>query len=121
MSRLRCRTRHIDRPGTGHRPEGGRAADQVGDLRAPDLIFAREAIDVGARAADQQAFHDGRPMPGVGHVPRQIFARLAAAEHEDVKPFRLRHEALLALRGVRRCRGLRLGVGHPMVPWIPRW
>jgi hypothetical protein len=31
--------------------------------------------------------------------------RDAAAEHEDVKPFRLSHNALLALRVVRRCHG----------------
>jgi hypothetical protein len=34
-------------------------------------------------------------MPGVGHVPRQIFARLAAAEDENVKRFRLSHDDLL--------------------------
>jgi hypothetical protein len=107
--------RHIDRPGSGYRPERRRAADQIGDLGAPDLVLAREAIGVGARAADQLAFHDGRPISGVGQVPGQMFARLATAEDEHVKPFRLSHEALLARRVVRRCRGLRTGVGHPMV------
>jgi hypothetical protein len=57
----------------------------------------------------------------VGHVPRQIFARLATAENENVKLFRLRHDILLALRVVRRCRVLRMGVGYPMVPWISHW
>jgi hypothetical protein len=70
--------------------------DQVGDLGTPDLVFARETVDVGARAADPVAFHDGRPLPGVGHVPGQIFARLATAEDENVHPFRLSHDTLLA-------------------------
>jgi hypothetical protein len=35
-------------------------------------------------------------MPGVGHVPGQIFACLAAAEDENVHPFRLSHDDLLA-------------------------
>ena len=37
-----------------------------------------------------------RPMPVVGHVPRQICARLATAEDEHVHPFRLNHDTLLA-------------------------
>jgi hypothetical protein len=56
-----------------------------GDLGAPDLDFAREAIDVGARAANQLAFHDGCTISGVGHVLGQLIARCAAAENEDVK------------------------------------
>ena len=88
--------RHLDRPWTGHHPELGRVAHQIGDFGAPDLVFARETVDVRARAADPLAFHDGRPMPGVGHVPRQIFAPLATAEDENVNPFRLSHDHLLA-------------------------
>jgi hypothetical protein len=35
-------------------------------------------------------------MPGVGHVPGQIFTRLATTEDEYVHPFRLSHDDLLA-------------------------
>jgi hypothetical protein len=108
---------HVDRSGTGHRPERGRAVDQVGDLRAPDFVLARETVGVWARAPNQLAFHDGRTMSGLCHVPGQIFARLATAENDDVIRFRLSHGDLLALRVVRRCRVLRMGMGHPMVPW----
>jgi hypothetical protein len=97
IARLRLQhARHIDRSWTDHHPERGRAVHQLGDLRAPDLVFARETVDVRARAADPLAFHDGRPLRGVGHVPRQVFARLATAEDENVYSFRLSHDDLLA-------------------------
>jgi hypothetical protein len=67
------------------------------------------------------AFHDGRMISGMGHVPGQIFARCAAAEYEDVRLFRLSHDALLARGVVSLCRVLRMRVGHPMAPWVPRW
>jgi hypothetical protein len=51
------------------------------------LVFAREAIDVRARAADPLAFHGGRPLPGLGQMPRQICARLATAEDEHIHSF----------------------------------
>jgi hypothetical protein len=45
-----------------------------------------------------------------------------AAAHEHFTLCWLSHEAFLALRVVRPCRMLRLGVGQPMGPWSPhRW
>jgi len=93
-----CASAHAPyRPNRGRllsrtRPRGG----QVGDLGAPELVFARKAMDVKARAADPLAFHDGRPMPRVGHVPGQIVARLATTEDEHVHTLRLRRDDLLA-------------------------
>ncbi len=88
--------RHVDRRGAGHRPELCRAADQRGHLGAPDLVLAREAVDVGARAADVAALHHGRAPTGLGQVPGQVLARRAAAEDEDVEPFG-RHAGLLVI------------------------
>lgn len=68
------------------------------------------------------ACHDGRTLSGVVHGLYQRCARCATAEHEHFTLYRLRHDALRALRMVSLCRVLRLGAGHPMRPWLPhRW
>ena len=71
---------------------------QVGDLRAPDLVLAGQAVDVGAGAADPAALDHGRAAPGSRHVPGQILAALPAAKDEGFEPFRLRHGYLLSSR-----------------------
>src|SRR5205823_8143539 len=41
------------------------------------------------------AFDDHRPVPGVGHVPRQVFPPFTTAEDEDIDLFWLSHDNLL--------------------------
>src|SRR6266446_1255331 len=46
-------------------------ADEMRDLRAPNLVLAGHAIDVRTRTADVPALHDGGPPPHSRHMPRQ--------------------------------------------------
>jgi hypothetical protein len=83
--------RHVDRDGTHHDAELRAVPRQMRDFRAPDLVLARQAGDVGAGATDPAALDDGNPSPRLRHVPCEQLATLAAAQDEDVKLFRLRH------------------------------
>jgi hypothetical protein len=56
--------------------------DQVSDFRAPDLVFAGEAVDVRTRAADQSSLDDGGAPTGPGQVPRQVHAAVSTAKDE---------------------------------------
>src|SRR5262249_12490600 len=73
-------------------PEIRCVADQVRNLRAPDLVLAREAVDVRTRAADPASLDDGGPMPRSGHVPGQQLPTKSASQDESLVPFsRHRH------------------------------
>jgi hypothetical protein len=66
-----------------------RAAEEIrGDLRAVDEILARQARDVGARAADPPALDDGNTLSLAREGPREIFAAFAAAEDNKIVFFR---------------------------------
>ena len=60
------------------------AAEVGGDLRAVDHVFAGQAGDVRAGAAKVLPLDYRRPLPLGGQRPRQEFAGLAAAQHDDV-------------------------------------
>ena len=81
--------RHVDRDGARHDPELRGVVHQVGDFRAPDLVLAREAVDVRARPADPSALDDGNAAPGVRQVPGEELAALAAAKDEVFVRFRI--------------------------------
>ena len=85
---------HIHRNGRRHRAEPVGMADEIGDLGAPDLVLAGQAVRVGAGATDQLAFDNGGALSGARHMPGEEFAGLAATEDEDVNPFRFRHRQL---------------------------
>ena len=63
--------RHVDRDVTGHRTELRSVAHQMRDLRAPDLVLAGHAGDVGTGAADPPALHDGSPSARSRQMPGQ--------------------------------------------------
>ena len=86
--------RHVDRDGPADRPEPRGVTDQVRDLRAPDLVLAGHAGDVGTGAPDPPALHDGGPPAGSRQVPRQELASRSAAKDQCVKPLWLRHAFL---------------------------
>jgi hypothetical protein len=85
---------HIYRNGTRYRAEPVGMADEIGDLGAPDLVLAGQAVRVGAGAADQLAFDNGGALSGARQMPGEVFAGLAATEDQDVNPFRFRHRQL---------------------------
>jgi hypothetical protein len=87
---------HVDRDGTRVRAEVCSVMHQVGDLRAPDLVLAGEAVDVRARAANPTALHHGGPSPRARHVPGQIHAAISTAKDKGFNPFWLRHGYLLS-------------------------
>src|SRR6516225_11102127 len=92
MSRLRASTRVMfGRGGARHHPESSCVVNQVGDLCAPDLVFAGKAVGIRAGAADQFALDDGGAVPRLGHLPSQNFAAYSTAEDEHVIAFRLGH------------------------------
>jgi hypothetical protein len=66
---------------------------QIGDLRAPNLVLAGKAVDIGAGAANPTA---GRTAPGSRHMPGQIRAAISTAKDKSFKPFRLSHSYLLS-------------------------
>jgi hypothetical protein len=64
--------RHVDRYGTGdHRAELRGVLRQMCDPRAPNLIFAAQARDIGTGAPDPAALHDSSPSPRSRHMPGQ--------------------------------------------------
>src|SRR5882762_2808681 len=62
---------HVGRDRTGHRAELPSAMRQMCDPRAPNLILAGQAGDVGAGAPNPPALHDGSPPPRSRHMPSQ--------------------------------------------------
>ena len=60
---------HVGGDRAGRRAKAIGVADQVGDLGAPDLVLARQAVGVRAGPADQLAFDDGDVRcPDLGQV-----------------------------------------------------
>src|SRR5580700_8419597 len=84
--------RHVDRDRPGHRAELRAVTRQMRDLRAPNLVLARQAGDVGTGAADPPALHHSSPPPGLSHMPREQLAGLSTAEDQNFKLFRIGHE-----------------------------
>src|SRR5262249_3977566 len=82
---------HVDRDRARREAELRGVVDQIRDLGAPDLVLAREAVDVRASAADPSALHDGSPVAGSSEVPGHVLAALAATEDEDLILFGSRH------------------------------
>ena len=78
--------------GPADRAELRRVVRQMRDPRAPDLVLAGQAGDVGAGAADPAALDDGGPPPRPRQMPGQQLAALAAAKDQDFKLFGCRHE-----------------------------
>ena len=78
--------RHVGRDGTGRRAELRCVMRQMRDPRAPNLVLAGQAGDVGAGAADPPALDDGSPSPRSRHMPSQQLAALSAAKDQDFKP-----------------------------------
>src|SRR5262245_11578185 len=64
--------RHVGRDGAGYHAEVRALARQMRDPRAPNLVLAGQAGDVGAGAADPPALDDGSPPPRLRHVPSQV-------------------------------------------------
>src|SRR5262249_22879442 len=78
---------HVGLARARHKPEVRRVADQVRNLRAPDLVLARETVDVRTRAADPPSFDDGGSVPGSGHVPGQELSAKSASQDENLVSF----------------------------------
>src|SRR5205823_108939 len=57
---------HLDRGGARHHPEFRRVLHQRRDLRAPDLVLARQTVDVRTGAADPSPLHDDGAAPRFG-------------------------------------------------------
>jgi hypothetical protein len=60
---------HVGHDGTGRGAEVLGVMRQMCDFRAPNLILAGQAGDVGAGAPDPSALHDGSPSPRSRHMP----------------------------------------------------
>src|SRR5437899_2084114 len=60
---------HVGGGGTRHRSEPIRVVNQIGDLRAPDLVLTGKAVGCRTGTADQFALYKGGAMPRLGHVP----------------------------------------------------
>jgi len=67
-------------------------ARQMRDLRAPNLILAGQAVDIGTGAPDVPALHDGSLSPRLRHMPSQELATESTAKDQDFEPFWLRHD-----------------------------
>ena len=73
---------HVRRDGS--RPDAvvGGFSDEVGHFRATDDVLARQASDVRTGAADERALDDDRRTTLLGQLPRDVLARLPAAEDD---------------------------------------
>src|SRR4029077_8231153 len=83
--------RHVDRDGASHGAELGGVLRRMRDLRAPNLIFAGQTIDIRTRAPDIPALHDSSLSPRSRHIPSQELATRSTAKNQDFVVFRLRH------------------------------
>jgi hypothetical protein len=79
--------RHVGLDRTGHGPEPRGVTRQIRHPRAPNLVLAGQAGDVGAGAPDPPALDDGSPSSRPRHMPGQQLATEATAKHQDFKPF----------------------------------
>src|SRR5260370_18379009 len=80
---------HVGRNGTGRRAELRGVMHQMCNPRAPNLILAGQAGDVGAGAPDPPPLHDGSPSPRSRHMPSQYLSTLSTAKDHDFKLFSL--------------------------------
>jgi hypothetical protein len=87
---------HVDGGGICYRSEPTGLADQIGDLRAPDFVLARQAVGVGAGTANKLALNDSGSLARLGYVPGQIFAAFSTSKDKGFKPFRLSHGYVLS-------------------------
>src|SRR5208282_739224 len=71
---------HVDRDRTDDGAELTGMACEVGDLRAPNFIFRRKAIDVWAGAADPPALDDHGWLAQLRQVPGEVFSTFAATD-----------------------------------------
>src|SRR5262249_37978320 len=82
---------HIDGPRIESPPVFRSVAHEMRDPRACDLVFARQAGDVGAGASDPFAFNGCCALTRLRHVPGDELAAGSAAKNQDVVPLRLGH------------------------------
>jgi hypothetical protein len=82
---------HVNGGGTRYHSKPVGVVDEVGDFRAPDFVFAQQAVCVRAGTANPLALDDSGAVTRLGHVPGQIFAALSAAKDEHLILFDLRH------------------------------
>jgi len=71
---------HVDRDRTGDGAKLTGMTCEVGDLRAPNFIFRRKAIDVWAGAADPSALDDYGWLAQLRQVPGEIFSTFSATD-----------------------------------------
>src|SRR5262245_7138139 len=67
--------RHVGRDGAGYHAEVRALARQMRDPRAPNLVLAGQAGDVGAGAADPPALDDGSPPPPIAPCAKPVTCR----------------------------------------------
>src|SRR5262249_4827623 len=87
---------HVDRAGARRDAEAIGMMHEVGDLRAPDLVLARQTVDVRARAADPAPLDDDDALAGLREMPCDELPAPAAAEDQRVDHLVRRHEGRLA-------------------------
>src|ERR687887_192892 len=85
--------RHVGRDGArDHCAELRGVMRQMCDPRAPNLVLAGQAGDIGTGAPDPPALHDGSPSPRPRHMPSHLLAALSTAKDQDFEAFWLGHE-----------------------------
>jgi hypothetical protein len=82
---------HVGCDGTGRSAEVGGVMRQMCHFRAPNLILAGQAGDVGTGAPNPPALYDNSPSPRSRHMPSQQLTTLSSAKNQDFKLFWLRH------------------------------
>src|SRR5882672_2580259 len=92
---------HVNRHAAGRRAELRGVLRHMRDVRAPDLVLAGHAVDVGTGAADPLALHDGSPSPRSRQMPGEQLAARATAEDERFEPFRMSHACLQVQKMLR--------------------
>src|SRR4051812_47352773 len=81
---------HVDFPVILGDSEFLASSEVRADFGAMDEILARKTGDVGARTSEIFSLNDGSLGPLLGHRPGDVFAGLAAAQHEEIVFFPLR-------------------------------
>src|SRR5262249_2406999 len=87
--------RHVECAGCDGPAERGGMPHDMGHPRARNLVLARQAGDIRARAADPFALDNRSALAGLGHMPSNELAPSATAEDQDFELFWIGHHLLL--------------------------
>ena len=88
---------HVDRDRAGRNAIFPGTDNAMSNARAPDLVLAGQAVDIGTRAPDPAPLDDGYLLAGLRQIPGEVFTTLAATDHDGVVALRFHRQLSILL------------------------